>query len=74
MDSRAETRMDMQSALFQGQPMQREGSGTSWLPDSSSLHGHHFISGSWDFMLHWNVYLRYTNQDAGSDGTRGKQH
>lgn len=73
MDSRAETQMDMQSALFQGQPMQREGSGTSWLPDSSSLHGHHFKSGSWDFMLHWNVYLRYTNQDAGGDGTRGNE-
>jgi len=65
--------MDMQSALFQGQPMQREGSGTSWLPDSSLLHAHHFKAGSWDFMLHWNVFLRYTNQDAGGDGTRGNE-
>ena len=73
MDSRAETQMDMQSALFQGRPMQREGSGTSWLPDSSSMDGYHFKSGSWDFMLHWNAYLRYTNQDAGSDGTRGNE-
>lgn len=73
MDSRAETRIDMQSALFQGRPMQREGSGTSWLPDSSSMDGHHFKSGSWDFMLHWNAYLRYTNQDAGSDGSRGNE-
>ncbi|MDQ7787262.1 MAG: hypothetical protein RDU01_06600 [Thermodesulfovibrionales bacterium] len=72
-NSHAETQMDMESALFQGQPMQREGSGTSWLPDSTSMHGHHFKSGSWDFMLHWNVYLRYTNQDAGSDGTRGNE-
>jgi hypothetical protein len=24
-------------------------------------------------MLHWNVYLRYTNQDAGGDGTRGDE-
>jgi hypothetical protein len=73
IDSRAETQMDMQSALFQGRPMQREGSGTSWLPDSSSMDGRHFKSGSWDFMLHWNVFLRYTNQDAGSDGTRGNE-
>ena len=69
----AETQMDMQSALFHGQPMQREGSGTSWLPDSSSMNAHHFKYGSWDLMLHWNVYLRYTNQDAGSDGTRGDE-
>ena len=73
VDSHAEMQMDMQSALFQGQPMQREGTGTSWLPDSSSMPGYHFKSGSWDFMLHWNVFLRYTNQDAGNDGTRGNE-
>jgi len=73
VDSHAEMQMDMQSALFQGQPMQREGTGTSWLPDSSRMPGYHFKSGSWDFMLHWNVFFRYTNQDAGSDGTRGNE-
>jgi len=73
VNSYAETQMDMESAIFQGRPMQREGSGTSWLPDSSAMHGHHFESGSWDFMLHWNVFLRYTDQDAGGDGTRGNE-
>ena len=72
-DCRAETQMTMQSALFQGLPMQQEGSGTSWLPDSSSMHGHHFRLGLWDLMLHWNVFLRYTNHDVGSDGTRGDE-
>jgi hypothetical protein len=73
IDTQAETQMEMQSALFQGKPMQREGTGTSWLPDSSAMHAYHFTSGSWEFMLHWNVFLRYTNQDAGNDGTRGDE-
>jgi hypothetical protein len=73
LDSRAETQMEMQSGLFQGKPMQLEGTGTNWLPDSSSMHAYHFTSGSWEFMLHWNVFLRYTNQDAGNDGTRGDE-
>ena len=72
-DTQAETQMEMQSGLFQGKPMQLEGTGTSWLPDSSSMHAYHFTSGSWEFMLHWNVFLRYTNQDAGNDGTRGDE-
>jgi hypothetical protein len=73
VDTHAEMQMHMQSALFQGQPMQREASGTSWLPDSSSMHAYHFQSGSWEFMMHWNAFLRYTNQDAGNDGTRGDE-
>jgi hypothetical protein len=73
IDTQAETQMEMQSGLFQGKPMQLEGTGTSWLPDSSSMHAYHFTSGSWEFMLHWNVFLRYTNQDAGNDGTRGDE-
>jgi hypothetical protein len=73
LDMQAETQMEMQSALFQGKPMQLEGTGTSWLPDSSAMHAYHFTSGSWEFMLHWNVFLRYTNQDAGNDGARGDE-
>ncbi|MBI5634065.1 MAG: hypothetical protein HZA15_11365 [Nitrospirae bacterium] len=65
--------MDMQSALFPGLPMQRDGSGTSWLPDSTPMHAIHFRSGSWSYMLHGNLFLRYTNQDAGNDGTRGNE-
>jgi len=64
IDTQAETQMAMQSGLFQGKPMRMEGTGTSWLPDSSSMHAYHFTSGSWEFMLHWNVFLRYTNQEV----------
>jgi hypothetical protein len=65
--------VDMQSGLFQGQPMQRDGSGTSWLPDSSPMHAVHFSYSGWDLMIHGNLFLRYTNQDAGNDGSRGNE-
>jgi hypothetical protein len=30
----------------------REGSGTSWLPDSTPMDGYHFAAGGWSFMVH----------------------
>ena len=61
----------MTSALFPGLPMAREGSGTSWLPDSAPLFAWHAPMGSWSFMIHGNVFLRYTSHDAGRVGNRG---
>jgi hypothetical protein len=68
-----ERAMDMQSSLSPGLPMQRDGSGTSWLTDSSPMHAVHFTHGNWDLMVHGSLFLRYTNQDAGNDGTRGNE-
>ena len=39
--------MTMSSALFPGLPMSREGSGTSWQPDSSPVFAWHMPAGSW---------------------------
>jgi hypothetical protein len=61
----------MTSALFPGLPMAREGSGTSWQPDSSPVFAWHAPPGSWTLMVHGGAFLRYTNQDAGRAGTRG---
>jgi len=61
----------MTSALFPGLPMAREGSGTSWQPDSSPIFAWHAPPGSWTLMVHGAVFLRYTDQDAGRAGTRG---
>jgi hypothetical protein len=72
-DNRAAAQVEMESALFLGQPMQRDGSGTSWLPDSVSMHGLHLKSKLWDFMLHGNIFLRHTNHDVGDDGSRGDE-
>ena len=37
--------MSMQSSLDIADPMSREGSGTSWLPDSSPMYGKMFMFG-----------------------------
>jgi len=61
----------MTSALFPGLPMSREGSGTSWQPDSSPVFAWHVPAGSWTLMIHGGAFLRYTSQDASRAGTRG---
>ncbi len=63
----------MSSSLSKNLPMNRDGSGTSWLPDASPMYGIMLNSGKWDFMLHGNVALRYTDQDVFNKGSRGSQ-
>src|SRR6266513_2478948 len=41
--------------------MSREGSGTSWLPDSSPMYGKMFMFGRDMLMLHGAIFPRYTN-------------
>lgn len=52
-------------------PMNRNGSGTGWLPDESPMSGYMMHSGKWMFMFHGNVFLRYTASDVNKDGSRG---
>lgn len=52
-------------------PMQRHGSGTSWLPDASPMHAYMFHANKWMYMLHGNIFLRYTKQDISNKGSRG---
>jgi len=49
-------------------PHGREGSGTSWLPDSSPVLAHHFLAGDWMLMLHYSAVVGYDDQwsDRGS--------
>lgn len=51
--------------------MARDGSGTSWLPDSAPMQALMFNAGNWNFMAHYNVFLRYDNQDVFRRGSRG---
>ena len=44
------------------------GSGTSWLPLSSSVHGAHVMAGQWMLMLHGVAYGQYTNQEGQRGG------
>ena len=52
-------------------PMNRNGSGTGWLPDNSPVFGYMFHSGKWMYMLHGNAFLRYNKQDLLDKGNRG---
>src|SRR5205814_4271705 len=53
--------MKMQSSVDLTDPMTREGSGTSWLPDSSPMYGRMFMFGDDMLMLHGAIFPRYTN-------------
>src|SRR5438128_5103224 len=53
--------MKMQSSVNLADPMSREGSGTSWLPDSSPMYGRMFMLENDMLMLHGAIFPRYTN-------------
>ena len=57
----AEMQMEMHSSIDLADPMSREGSGTSWLPDSSPMYGKMFMFGDDMLMLHGAIFPRYTN-------------
>jgi len=46
----------------------REGSGTSWMPDSSPIYAHHLMAENWMLMLHYAATIGYDDQwsDRGS--------
>src|SRR5947209_5962532 len=59
----------MHSSISIADPMGREGSGTSWLPDSSPMYGYMRMFGDYMLMLHGAIFPRYTNvsSDRGDD-------
>ncbi len=62
---------NMSHAFSLNLPMSRNGSGTGWLPDASPIYGAMYHSKKWMYMLHGNLFLRYTNQDFSGKGIRG---
>jgi hypothetical protein len=52
-------------------PMNRNGSGTGWLPDASPMYGYMIHSKKWMYMIHGNIFIRYNNQDINNKGIRG---
>ena len=56
-----EMHMEMHSSIDLADPMSREGSGTSWLPDSSPMYGKMFMFDNDMLMLHGAIFPRYTN-------------
>lgn len=51
----------MSSSINIAEPMSREGSGTSWMPDSTPSYGHMFMFGQDMLMLHGAIWPRYVN-------------
>jgi len=56
-----EMEMSMHSTIDLADPMSREGSGTSWIPDSSPMYGRMIMFGENMLMLHGAIFPRYTN-------------
>jgi len=71
------TSMNMSSTVDIGDPMNREGSGTSWLPDSSPMYAYmkHYKDGGM-LMLMGTAFLRYTqigsSRDVSAAGKGGR--
>lgn len=61
----------MSNAFSRNLPMNRNGSGTAWLPDDAPMYGYMFHTKKWMYMLHGNLFLRYNNQDIARSGSRG---
>lgn len=61
----------MSHAFSLNLPMNRNGSGTGWLPDSSPMYGYMLHSKKWMYMIHGNIFVRYNNQDIHNVGSRG---
>ncbi len=51
--------------------MNRNGSGTAWLPDESPMNGYMIHSNNWMLMFHGSIFLRYTSSDITKEGSRG---
>jgi len=56
------------SGLFPTLPVKRDSTGTSWLPDSSPVHGAFTRRGPWDLMVHGSLFLN--RSDWRVDGDR----
>ncbi|MGN6604485.1 MAG: hypothetical protein ACTHK8_18650 [Ginsengibacter sp.] len=71
MNGSMDHEMSMSHVYSLNLPMGRNGSGTGWLPDASPMYGYMFHTSKWMYMLHYNFFLRYNNQDFSNKGSRG---
>ncbi len=63
--------MPMNHSLSLNLPMERDGSGTGWLPDASPMYGFMVHAHSWMFMFHGDIFPRYDKADLFNKGSRG---
>jgi hypothetical protein len=73
MDTTMGTSMPgMTHSLSRHLSMNRNGSGTSWHPDNTPMYAYMTQRNQWSYMLHYAVYLRYTNQNVNNSDGRGQ--
>lgn len=70
--------MDMGHAMMTSQyslslPMNRDGSGTSWVPDETPVYAYMIHGKKWMTMIHGDIFARYNKQDLFKSGNRGGQ-
>jgi hypothetical protein len=63
--------MKMTSQYSRDLPMNRDGSGTSWVPDETPIYAYMIPGDKWTTMIHGSFFARYDNQDLFKQGTRG---
>ncbi|MFI5310683.1 MAG: hypothetical protein ACHQQ3_05590 [Gemmatimonadales bacterium] len=64
------SRMGMMMTGPLGVPMDRMGSGTTWIPDAVPLPSRHAMLGAWDLMIHGFAFAQYDRQGAGASNVR----
>ena len=63
-----EAHAEMRSSINIGEPMSREGSGTSWIPDASPMYAYMKMFGDGSMlMVHGTMFLRYTSIGSSRD-------
>lgn len=63
--------MSMSSLYSLDLPMNRNGSGTSWVPDATPMYMYMVHGKKWMHMIHGSAFLRYNKQDLFNKSTRG---
>src|SRR4051794_9226332 len=63
-DMRHDHEMNMASSLNLAEPMSRESSGSSWVPDSTPIYGRMLMFGDDMLMLHGAIFPRYVNANT----------
>ncbi len=69
MDSTGSMMMNSQYSLDLS--MNRDGSGSSWVPDETPMYAYMIHGKKWMTMIHGSIFLRYNKQDLFNSGSRG---
>lgn len=65
--------MGMVHSYSRNLPMNRNGSGTGWLPDESPLYAYMTNAGAWHLMFHGAAFLRYNSQNLNNKNRKGNE-